>query len=60
MTDMYTNMSLNSKDKDLREQLTSEQQQQYIVKVEDACQKLVNILAMKSYKTGSRIDYYDK
>ncbi|XP_026823307.1 sepiapterin reductase-like [Rhopalosiphum maidis] len=60
LTDMYTYMSLNSKDKELREQLTSKQQKQYIVKVEDACQKLVNILAIKSYKTGSRIDYYDK
>jgi len=60
LTDMYTHMSLNSKDKELREKLTSKEQQQYIVKVENACQKLVNILAMRSYKTGGRVDYFDK
>ncbi|KAF0749585.1 sepiapterin reductase-like [Aphis craccivora] len=60
LTDMYTHMSLNSKDKELREKLTSKEQQQYIVKVEDACQKLVNILAMRNYINGGRVDYYDK
>ncbi|CAH1724143.1 unnamed protein product [Aphis gossypii] len=60
LTDMYTHMSLNSKDKELREKLTSKEQQKYIVKVENACQKLINILAMRSYKTGGRVDYFDK
>jgi len=57
---MYTNISLNSKDEEVREQFTSGQQKQYIVKVEDTCRKLVNTLAMRSYKTGGRVDYYDK
>jgi len=57
---MYTNISLNSKDEVVREQFTNGQQKQCIVKVEDTCQKLVNILAMRSYKTGGRVDYYDK
>lgn len=57
---MYTNISLNSKDEVVREQFTSGQQKQYIVKVEDACQKLVNTLAMRSYKSGGRVDYYDR
>ena len=60
LTDMYTNISLNAKDEIVREQFTSGQQKQYIVKVEDTCQKLVNTLAMRSYKTGGRVDYYDK
>lgn len=57
---MYTNISLNSKDEVVREQFTSGQHKQYIVKVEDTCQKLVNTLAMRSYKNGGRIDYYDR
>lgn len=57
---MYTNISLNSKDEVVREQFTSGEQKKYIVKVEDTCQKLVNTLAMRSYKNGGRIDYYDK
>ncbi|XP_060877505.1 sepiapterin reductase-like [Metopolophium dirhodum] len=60
LTDMYTNISLNSKDEVVREQFTTGQQKQYIVKVEDTCQKLVNTLAMRSYKTGGRVDYYDR
>lgn len=60
LTDMYTNISLNSRDEVIREQFTNGQQKQYIVKVEDTCQKLVNTLAMRSYKTGGRVDYYDK
>ncbi|XP_022170118.1 sepiapterin reductase-like [Myzus persicae] len=60
LTEMYTNISLNSKDESVREQLTSRQNQRYIVKVEDGCQKLVNILAMRSYKNGGRVDYHDK
>lgn len=60
LTDMYTNISLNSKDEAIREQYTSGQQKQHIVKVEDTCQKLVNTLAMRSYKNGGRVDYFDR
>lgn len=56
---MYTNISLNSKDETIREQFLSGQQKQHIVKVEDTCQKLVNTLAMRSYKNGGRVDYFD-
>lgn len=56
---MYTNISLNSKDVEIREQFVSGQQNQNLVKVEDTCQKLVNTLAMRSYKNGGRVDYFD-
>lgn len=59
LTDMYTNISLNSNDKAVREQFSSGIQKEKIVKVEDTCQKLLNILAMRSYKSGGRVDYYD-
>lgn len=59
LTDMYTNISLNSKDEVVREQFSSGIQQKKIVKVEDTCQKLLNTLAMRSYKSGGRVDYYD-
>jgi len=57
LTDMYTDIRLNSRDEVMREQLNSKQN---IVKIEDTCQKLVNTLAMRSYKNGSRLDYYDR
>lgn len=56
LTDMYTDISLNSRDEVIRERLKTKQN---IVKVEDTCQKLVNTLAMRSYKSGGRLDYYD-
>lgn len=56
---MYKDISLNSKDEAVREQFSSGQQKEYIVKVEDTCQKLVNTLAMRNYKSGGRVDYYD-
>lgn len=59
LTDMYTNICVNSKDKLIREKFTEKQQKESLVKVEDTCQKLVNTLAMRSYKSGCRIDYYD-
>lgn len=55
---MYTNISLNCNNEELSEKFINRQQNN-IVKVEDTCQKLVNILAMRSYKSGSRVDYYD-
>lgn len=57
---MYTEISLNSKDEVLRSTFISENEKQNTVKVEATCQKLVNTLAMRSYKSGSRVDYYDK
>lgn len=60
LTDMYTSICLNSKDDLVREQFTEKQQKESLVKVEDTCQKLVNTLAMRSYKSGGRIDFYDR
>lgn len=57
---MYTSICLNSKDDLVREQFTEKQQKESLVKVEDTCQKLVNTLAMRSYKSGGRIDFYDR
>lgn len=57
---MYKELSLNARNEALREQLTSKEQNQYIVKVEEACQKLLNTLATKSYTNGGRVDFYDK
>lgn len=57
---MFTEISLNSKDKEIREQFLSGQTKKNLVKVEDTCQKLVNTLAMKCYTNGGRIDYYDR
>lgn len=57
---MYTDICLYSKDLTIREKFISKKQKEEIVKVEDTCQKLVNILAMRSYTSGGRVDYYDK
>jgi len=54
---MFTEISLNSRDEEIRKRLSTKQN---VVKVEDTCQKLVNTLAMRCYKTGGRLDYYDK
>lgn len=54
---MYSSICLESKDEVVRESFNSKKN---LVKVEDTCQKLVNTLAMRSYKSGSRLDYYDK
>lgn len=56
---MYTNISSNSKDDVVREQFSSGVQKNNLVKVEDTCQKLVNTLAMRNYKSGGRVDYFD-
>lgn len=57
---MFTEISLNSKDEEIREQFSSGQTKENLVKVQDTCQKLVNTLAMKSYTNGGRIDYFDR
>lgn len=44
----------------MRENFITKKQNDKIVKIEDTCQKLVNILAMRNYTSGGRIDYYDK
>jgi uncharacterized phage-associated protein len=59
LTDMYINISSNSKDDIVREQFSSGEQQKNLVKVEDTCRKLVNTLAMRNYKSGGRVDYFD-
>lgn len=57
---MYSEISLNSKDELLRSKFSNERKNQNTVKIEDTCQKLVNTLAMRSYESGSHVDYYDK
>lgn len=57
---MLAEICLNSKDKEIREKFTSKQFTERLVKSEDTCQKLVNILAMRKYTNGGRTDYFDK
>lgn len=59
LTDMYTNISSNSKDDIVRKQFSSGEQKKNLVKVEDTCRKLVNTLAMRNYENGGRVDYFD-
>ncbi|XP_050533920.1 sepiapterin reductase-like [Daktulosphaira vitifoliae] len=58
LTDMTMQISANCKDQKLREEYKIIRERDW-VKVEDTCKKLVNVLAMRNYQTGSRIDYYD-
>ncbi|XP_050428364.1 sepiapterin reductase-like [Adelges cooleyi] len=57
LTDMVEQMSTTKNDK-LRKNM-QQLRQRGLVKIEDTCQKLVNILAMRNYHSGGRIDYYD-